>query len=107
MLIRIYKNDAPVSYLFIAGSDTVTVRLPGNGYYVVKDGVGYDWYGIKEAFGREGSYETMTFDENGTESVYLKSNYAYTLSINVSTPDPKGDDVYSEPENWDDFVEEE
>ena len=49
----------------------------------------------------------MTFDDYGAKTVYLRSNYTYTLSINVSTPDPKGEDVYSEPENWDDFVEQE
>ena len=106
MLIRIYKDKAPVSYLFLSGSDTVTVRLPGNGYYEIKDGVGYNWYGIKEAFGGEGSYETMTFDENGTERVYLQSYYAYTLSINVRSAEPKGDDVYSESMDWSNFVEE-
>ena len=104
MLIRIFKDNAPVSYLFIAGSDSVTVRLPGNGTYAVKDGVGYEWYGIKEAFGPDGSYESMTFDENGTETVFLQSYYAYTLSINVSEPTPGGKDVFSESEDWESFA---
>ena len=104
MLIRIYKDNAPVSYLFLSGSDTVTVRLPGNGYYEIRDGVGYNWYGIKEAFGGEGSYETMTFDEEGTERVFLQSYYAYTLSINVRMTERTGDDVYSETIDWDKFV---
>lgn len=104
MLIRIYKDNAPVSYLFLDGSDSVTVRLPGNGYYEIRDGIGYDWYGMKEAFGREGSYETMIFDENGTEKVYLQSYYAYTLSINVSERTPGGDDVYSEDIDYEKFV---
>ncbi len=105
MFIRIFKDQAPVSYLFISGPDSVTVRLPGNGYYAIKDGIGYEWYGIKEAFGREGSYESMTFDEQGAETVYLKSNYAYTLSINVSSVDPDSDQVFSESEDWDSFIE--
>ncbi len=104
MFIRIFKDNAPVSYLFLSGSDKVTVRLPGNGYYVIKDGVGYNWYGMKEAFGSEGTYETMTFDDAGTEKVYLQSNYAYTLSINVSVSTPGGDTVYSESEDWESFV---
>ena len=106
MLIRIYKDNAPVSYLFLAGSDSVTVRLPGNGYYEIRDGVGYNWYGIKEAFGSEGAYETMTFDENGTERVYLQSYYAYTLSINIKASERKGDDVYTESLDYSKFVEE-
>ena len=84
----------------------MTVRLPGNGYYEIRDGVGYNWYGIKEAFGGDGSYETMTFDENGTKRVFLQSYYEYTLSINVSLIDHTGDDVYSESIDWQKFVEE-
>lgn len=103
MFIRIIKDKAPVSYLFISGSETVTVRLPGNGYYAIHDGIGETWYGVKEAFGPEGSYESMTFDEEGTETVFLKSNHAYTLSINLTTP-AEGDTVYSESEDWDNFV---
>ena len=104
MLIRIFKDKAPVSYLFLAGSDSVTVRLPGNGYYEIMDGVGYNWYGIKEAFGGEGRYETMTFDEAGTERVFLQSYYAYTLSINISEPTSGGEDVYSESIDYEKFV---
>lgn len=104
MFVRIFKDNAPVSYLFINGSEPVTVRLPGNGYYEIRDGIGHTWYGVKEAFGREGSYETMTFDENGTEKVYLQSYYAYTLSINVSYKDDSADTVYSNSEDWDSFV---
>ena len=107
MFIRIFKNDAPVSYLFISGPDSITVRLPGNGYYVIKDGVGKEWFGIKEAFGPEGSYETMTFDEEGTEKIYLESNYAYTISINVESYDPDADSIFSETADWSDFVEQE
>ena len=104
MFVRIFKDNAPVSYLFINGSEPVTVRLPGNGYYEIRDGIGHTWYGVKEAFGRDGSYETMTFDENGTEKVYLQSYYAYTLSINVSYKDDSADTVYSNSEDWDSFV---
>ncbi len=104
MFVRIFKDNAPVSYLFINGSEPVTVRLPGNGYYEIRDGIGHTWYGIKEAFGREGSYETMTFDENGTEKVFLQAYYEYTLSINVSYKDDTSDAVYSNSEDWDTFV---
>ena len=104
MLIRIFKDNAPVSSLFLAGSDSVTVRLPGNGYYEIMDGVGYNWYGIEEAFGGDGRYEIMTFDDAGTKRVFLQSYYAYTLSINVSEPTPGGEDVYSETIDYSKFL---
>ena len=106
MFVRIFKDNAPVSCLFINGSEPVTVRLPGNGYYEIRDGIGHTWYGIKEAFGREGRYETMTFDENGTEKVFLQSYYAYTLSINVSYRDDTADAVYSNDTDWESFAAE-
>ena len=103
MYIRLYKNNALVSALFVGGPGKITAHLPGNGYYTIKDGVGTDWYGMKEVFGREGSYETMTFDESGTEEVYLQSYYEYTISINVK--DSTGTGIGSENEDWEGFIE--
>ncbi len=102
IFIRLYKDGAPVSYLFVAGSGEASVQLPGNGYYTIKDGIGTTWYGMKEAFGPDGSYETMTFDEAGTEKVYLQSNYEYTLSINIESG---GSGVGSKDEDWSSFAE--
>ena len=109
---KLNSNSAGVNYLETWGTQTVTtddegmatVSDLGPGYYEIRDGVGYNWYGIKEAFGGEGSYETMTFDEEGTERVFLQSYYAYTLSINVRMTERTGDDVYSESIDWDKFV---
>ena len=104
MFFRIYKEGSPVSYVYISGPDEVTVKLPGNAEYTIKDGIGRTWYGEKEAFGKTGTYETMTFDDNGTETVYLQSGYAYTLSINVSDT-AGGTDVDSKEESWENFAE--
>ncbi len=104
MFFRIYKEDSLISDVYITGSDEVTVFLPGNAYYTVKDGIGRTWYGEKEAFGKEGTYETMTFDGKGTERVFLESGYAYTLSINV-TDTGGGTDVDSRSESWENFSE--
>lgn len=102
IFIRLYKDGNPVSRVFVAGPGETTVQLPGNGYYSIKDGIGKTWYGEKEAFGREGSYETMTFDDAGTEKVYLQSYYEYTISINVAST---GKGIGSKDEDWDSFAE--
>lgn len=102
IFLRLYKDGKPVSYVFVAGPGETTVELPGNGYYTIKDGIGRTWYGTKEAFGPDGSYETMTFDEAGTEKVYLQSYYQYTISINV---EGTGTGIGSKDENWDNFAE--
>lgn len=103
IFLRLYKDGKPVSYVFVAGAGETTVWLPGNGYYRIKDGVGTEWYGTKEAFGPDGSYESMTFDDAGTEQVYLQSYYEYTISINVGGG---GTGIGSKDENWDNFAEE-
>ncbi len=102
IFLRLFKDGKPVSYVFVAGAGEATVQLPGNGYYKIKDGIGTEWYGEKEAFGPDGSYETMTFDDAGTEQVYLQSYYEYTLSINI---EGGGTGVGSKDETWDNFAE--
>ncbi len=102
IFFRLYKDNKPVSYVFVAGPGETTVELPGNGYYMIKDGVGTTWYGQKEAFGPGGTYQVMTFDDSGTEKVYLQSGYQYTISINV---EGGGTGIGSKDEDWDTFSE--
>ena len=102
--VRLYKDGQPVSYLFIGGPGKVTVKLP-NGRYTIKDGSGKQWFGIKEAFGRYGSYETMSFDDAGTTVVNLQYNHSYTITINVADADPDADPIGSEYEDWEGFAE--
>ena len=101
---RLYRNGSPVSYVFIGGTGEVTVELP-SGTYSIKDGTGRAWFGVSEAFGREGSYEAMTFDDYGSETVKLENNYAYTITINVQTANPDADAIGSEWQDWDSFAE--
>ena len=102
--VRLYLNGKPVSYLFIGGKAKVTVKLPA-GKYMIKDGTGKQWFGVKEAFGRYGSYETMSFDDYGTTEVSLKSGGSYEITVNVQASDPDADPIYSEYEDYESFAE--
>lgn len=102
IFIRVYKNDAPVSNVFIGGSDEITVGLPGNGKYVIKDGVGSDWFDTTDTFGENGAYETMTFGENEDEFIYLEARYEYTIMINVD--DAIGEDIGTSDLSWESFA---
>ena len=102
MLVKLIKDGTEVAYLFIGGTGSATAKIPA-GNYVIKDGVGTNWFGKEEAFGRDGYYETMTFGDSSQESVKLQSNHAYTITINVSEPDPNADSVGSEYESYEDF----
>ena len=102
MIVKIYKGDVHAATLFIAGTGKATTKLPA-GTYTIKDGVGTQWFGANEAFGRDGAYETMTFGDDGTSQVQLKSGHAYTITINVTNPDPNADSVGSEYQDWEGF----
>ncbi len=104
MLVRIYQKDQLAACLFIGGTGRATAKLPA-GTYVIKDGVGTEWFGLKEAFGRNGSYETMTFGDDDAEEVRLQANHAYTITINVSDHTPGADSVGSEYEDWESFAD--
>lgn len=102
IFIRIYKDEAPVSYVFIGGSDTVTVGLPGNGKYTFKDGVGSEWFDTTDTFGEYGAYETMTFGEYDDEFIYMEARYEYTIAINMEDVD--GADIGTSEESWENFT---
>ena len=104
MLIRIYTKGVQAACLFIGGTGKATAKLPA-GTYTIKDGVGTEWYGLREAFGRYAAYETMTFDDYGTTEVKLQSGHAYTITVNVSDIDPNADSVGSEYQDWEGFAE--
>ena len=102
IFIRIYKDGNPVSYVFIGGSDEVTVGLPGNGKYTFKDGVGSEWFDSTDTFGENGDYETMTFGEYDDDFIYMEARYEYTMMINVE--DAIGEDIGSSEEVWENFT---
>ena len=100
-LLRFIRKGYPISYVFVGGNSSATVKLPA-GVYTVKSGQGTDWFGIKESFGRYGRYETMTFDGGKTE-IKLEAGHAYTLTINTSEKTPGTEDVGSQYESWENF----
>ena len=103
MLVKVYTiDDVLARTMFIGGTGKATVSLPA-GRYVIKDGTGQNWYGEAEAFGGEGSYEVMTFNDAGDYEVELKSGYASTITVNVQEFNPNADSVGSDWESWDNF----
>lgn len=102
MLIKIMRGDTLISALFLGNGNSITASLPA-GTYTVKTGVGESWFGLNDAFGEEGYYETLIFD-NDRKEVTLENGYDYTLTLNFSgESDPDADDVGSEPEAFEDF----
>ncbi len=100
---RIIKNKKTVSMIFIGGSGSVTVTLPG-AQYSIKDCSGTDWFGTVEYFGRHGHYETMLFND-GSDKVYLRPGYAWTITVNVTETTETADKVEHDDMNWADFME--
>jgi hypothetical protein len=74
--------------------------LPGGNYYI-KLASGTKWYGEKELFGEEGSYQTLVFNENENDRYLtsLKEGYEWKIEINASNSVGQG--VESEDSNWD------
>ncbi len=101
IFIRIYKDNDPLSYVFIGGSDEVSLMVPGNGKYMIKDGVGSKWFGETDTFGAIGAYETMTFGDNKSDTIYLSARMDYTIMINVD--DAAGEDIGTQAEVWENF----
>ena len=101
IFIVVYKNNAPVSKVFIGGPGEVTVMLPGNGKYMIKDGVGSEWYDEDDMFGPDGAYETMTFKPDDSETYYFEQRLSYMITINIE--DVIGEDIGSEDLDWKDL----
>ena len=101
-VIKIIHKNKTVSTLFLGRGESVTAYLAG-GTYQIKVGMGEKWFGLRDTFGKLGSYETLTFDEAGNETVTLNAGYVYTLRINSGEYDPTADQVDSEYESYEDF----
>jgi len=103
MFLRFIRKGFKISYVFIGGSGTVKLNLPA-GTYSIKRGIGRTWYGIEEAFGPNGYYETMTI--NGSQEIKLEGGGGYSFSINVTDYNPDMQsmgNVDSDSESWEDF----
>ena len=103
MFIRFYLEGEAYSGMFIGGEGRAKVNLPA-GEYIMKAGTGNTWYGGREMFGKDGYYETFTFDEDGTETYELQTGYSYLLTIYVNQADGKSS-VGSVEETWENVRE--
>jgi len=106
--IQVYTEDnQPVCALFLTGSGTVSTTLP-EGVYRFRDALGFDWYGVKEAFGEDGEYEEYIFydqEYNGDPSlVYLNAGYQWIVSVRYYGDYTTG--VGTVETNWDSWVTE-
>ncbi|MDR1359194.1 MAG: hypothetical protein LBJ48_07600 [Coriobacteriales bacterium] len=78
---KIYRDNVLVATLFLNANATLRVNLqPGS--YVIKEGTGEIWFGETLAFGKEGYYSTLTFDDAGNEFLVLEDGYIMTLTMN-------------------------
>ena len=66
------------------GSQSVqlSTSLPG-GDYILKIGVGTNWYGRRTVFGAEGTYSRFLLDDNQSV-IPLEAGYPYTLYIDAA-----------------------
>lgn len=99
-LVRIYKGSTLVSCLFIRGSGKATTKSMPEGTYVIKEGVGTKWFGLKEAFGRDGNYWTVINYSTGAKQFRLTRGQ---WQLSPATSDSRGTSVGSEYEDWENF----
>ena len=98
---KVFAEDGTLAAcLFVTGSGTVSTSLPG-GTYKIMDATGDTWYGNEEAFGPDGYYEYMVFDEfeDDRYKTWLGDGYEWTISVNVSDT-TGGTGVGSESFDW-------
>jgi len=84
-----------------SGSIHIAALIPG-GDYVLKLGIGQNWYGLAESFGAAGAYSTLFIDEN-TSVITLDAGYRYTLYIDASLGTADAQDVESKAIPYADF----
>ena len=87
-LIKIYaENGDLVSLVFLRPNQKVKVRLP-SGKYMMKEAMGYDWFGQQEMFGDNAYYSIMVFEDG--EYTRIKSGYYYTIKCDVEDGNVSG-----------------
>ena len=95
------QNGDTAANLFISGASTADVWLPG-GIYELREATGQYWYGNRDLFGGEGSYETMLFYEfEGQDTLtYLEGGYEWIITVNIQQSSSEGSSVGSQ---WTDY----
>lgn len=99
--VKIYTSgDVLVSCVAVQSGESVLIDLPA-GTYKIKTAYGYGgWFGEEEMFGDDGVYQVLTYDDYGTDTVSLESNYDYTLTLRTNATE---NGVGSYSENREDF----
>ena len=98
------KDKKSVVSLFVAGENSVETWLPGGNYYI-KEATGTKWYGEKELFGDEGTYETMIFNESEDDRYVTSLEEGYQWDIKINASEVNGQNVDSETSDWDSWNE--
>lgn len=81
---KIYNGETLVGSLFLNANSTQRIYLtPGT--YTIKEGTGDMWFGHDLAFGKNGYYSVMTFDDTGTSAFSLGDGDLVTITINSGT----------------------
>lgn len=103
--VKVYTpKGVLVSTLFIDGANTAITRLPA-GTYVIKCGVGTEWYGPEETFGGAGNgaqYFKLTFDDGG-EELKMEQSMEYRITIDVEGINEGQEAVGASSEDWNNF----
>lgn len=81
---KIYNGETLVATLFCNANSTARVYLtPGE--YMIKEGTGDTWFGEPLAFGKNGRYSIMTYDDTGKDSFALNDGDLVTITMNTGT----------------------
>ena len=101
--IKIYKAGSgkkPAGTIFIRKGRQASISLP-SGKYIMKVAYGLKWFGTKDMFGDEGSYQVLIsgYKKNGSakKAFYLQYGRRYTLTLR--TKKVTGQRVTSQSEN--------
>lgn len=100
--IKLYASNGDlVSCLFISKAGKATAKIPAD-TYTIKIGTGDLWFGPEYAFGENGEYEILIFEEN-RNWIWLKAHYRYQINLDASEHDPKAGSLSTELVEYDDF----
>ena len=99
--LNFYSRGEWVAALLLKGSGEYRLS-PRAGECRILAATGKTWYGFREAFGRDGSYQTLTF-EGGSETTDLHYWSEYSLSLHVSASEG-GDPVGGKKSSWENFI---
>ena len=99
LFVKFYdSNDKLVESLYIRDGKNGTAKIAsGKHRMALASGDGKEWYGTKDMFGSNGSYQRLQIDGSKEYYNFLK-NYEYTLKFNV-----KDGNVTSQYTDFEDF----